>query len=163
MKAAYPSGNAMLTPVGTVTRPNGGSSTSTAVTRSAPASPGCAYPGTGRCSSSMTSSTSTSSRTSTTVLVTTATSTVVEVRDDELRVGRAHIPVSDLGEGAALDASGVHVALGPGSDARVFVCVRAWIRSEVTLAVVDPRDPTPRWLVSTRRPDGLLEAVRAAQ
>src|SRR5665647_790077 len=62
MKAAYPSGNAMLTPVGTVTRPNGGSSTSTAVTRSAPASPGCAYPGTGRCSSSMTSSTSTSSR-----------------------------------------------------------------------------------------------------
>lgn len=97
------------------------------------------------------------------VLVAVVTSTVVEVRDDELRVGRAHIPVSDLGEGAALDASGVRGALGPGSDARVFVCVRAWIRSAVTLAVVDPRDPTPRWLVSTRRPDDLLAAVRAAQ
>lgn len=97
------------------------------------------------------------------VAVAVGTSPVVEVAGGELRVADAHIPVGALGQGRVLDQAGVRTALGPGSDARTFVCLRAWTRTAVTLTVVDPADPTPSWLVSTRRPDALLTAIRAAQ
>ena len=89
--------------------------------------------------------------------------TTVAVRDDELRVGRAHIPVELLGTGRALDRAGVRAAVGPGSDARAFVCLRAWLPGAVELPVIDPDDPTPTWLVSSRRPEALLAAVSGAQ
>lgn len=96
------------------------------------------------------------------VLVAIVSSTRVRV-DDELRVGAAHIPVTALGDGQVLDRAGVRRALGPGSDARAFVRVRAWIPSAVLVDVTDPADPTPTWLVSSRRPQALLSALRAAQ
>ena len=42
------------------------------------------------------------------VVVAVVTSTVVEVRDGELRVGRAHIPVSDLAVRAAQAGQAAH-------------------------------------------------------
>lgn len=96
------------------------------------------------------------------VAVAAATATRVQVRDGELRVGQAHIPATLLGEAQVLDRAGVRAALGPGSDARVFACVRAWVPGAVLMAVLDPSDPTPAWLVSTRRPRALVDAVRAA-
>lgn len=89
--------------------------------------------------------------------------TKVAVRDGELRVGRAHIPVEMLGAGRTLDRAGVRAAVGPGSDARAFVCLRAWLPGGVELPVIDPEDPTPTWLVSSRRPDALLAAISGAQ
>lgn len=97
------------------------------------------------------------------VAVAVGTSPVVEVTGGELRVADAHIPVSALGAGRVLDPAGVRSALGPGSDARTFVCLRAWTRTAVTLTVVDPADPTPSWLVSTRHPDALLTAIRTVR
>lgn len=91
------------------------------------------------------------------------TSPVVAVRDGELVAGRAHIPVRHLGAGRTLDADGVRAALGPGSDARTYVCLRAWVPGGVVLPVTDPQDPTPSWLVSSRRPAALLAAVEAAR
>lgn len=91
------------------------------------------------------------------------TAPTVAVRDGELRAGRAHIPVTDLGAGTVLDRATVRRALGPGSDARTFVCLRAWIPGAVHIEVSDPGDPTPAWLVSSRRPSALLAAVEAAQ
>src|SRR5687768_1109109 len=46
-KAAYPSGSAIARPVPTIARSPGPSVTSLVVTTSAPASPGCAYDGSG--------------------------------------------------------------------------------------------------------------------
>lgn len=89
-----------------------------------------------------------------------ATSPAVHVADGELRAGRAHIPVVDLGRGDTLDRDGLRQALGPGSDATAFVCLRAWIPTAVQLAVTDLQDPTPSWLVSTRHPEAMLAAIR---
>jgi hypothetical protein len=97
------------------------------------------------------------------VTVATMTAAVVQVRDGELHVGRAHIPAVLLGDAVVLDRVGLRAALGPGSDARVFACVRAWIPTAVQIAVVDPADPTPAWLVSSRRPELLVAAVQAAR
>lgn len=90
-----------------------------------------------------------------------AVATPVTVARGEFRVGAAHIPVTDLGEPAVLDRAGVRRALGPGSDARAFVCVRAWLGGAVEVPVTDPQDPTPSWLVSSRRPERLAAAILA--
>ena len=97
------------------------------------------------------------------VVVAVRTSPVVTVAGGELQAGRAHIPVAVLGPPRALDRAGVRAALGPGSDARVHACLRAWISSAVEVPVVDPADPTPSWLLSSRRPSELVAALEAAR
>lgn len=92
-----------------------------------------------------------------------ATSALVVVRDGQLRAGRARIPVELLGTGRVLDRDEARAVLGPGSDARVFACYRSWLPGAVLLEVVDPQDPTPAWLVSSRSPARLLAAVEAAR
>ena len=97
------------------------------------------------------------------VVLVVVTSPVVEVRAGELRAGRARIPVDLLGDVAELDADGVRAALGPGFDPRTFACLRTWTRGAVSAPVLDPADPTPSWLVSTRRPARLRAALDAAR
>ena len=80
----------------------------------------------------------------------------------ELRAGRAHVPASLLGQVTTLDADAMRVQLGPRLDARAYVCLRAWARTGVHVVLEDPQDPTPYWLVSTRHPQRLADAVRAA-
>jgi hypothetical protein len=91
------------------------------------------------------------------------TSPVVEVRDAELRAGRAHVPVSLLGEVTAVTTpEEMRTELGPRLDARAYVCLRAWARTGVRAVLEDPADPTPYWLVSTRRPEELAAVLRGA-
>lgn len=90
------------------------------------------------------------------------TSPVVAVHDGELRAGRARIPVSVLGQVTTLDAEAMRTQLGPRLDARAYVCLRAWARTGVRVELEDPQDPTPYWLVSTRSPQRLADALRAS-
>lgn len=91
------------------------------------------------------------------------TSPVVEVSDGELRAGRAHVPVALLRDPTPITtADDMRAELGPRLDARAFVCLRAWARTGVRATLVDPADPTPYWLVSTRRPAELAAALRSA-
>ncbi len=87
------------------------------------------------------------------------TAPLVEVRGGELRAGAAHIPLGLLGPAQALDAAATRHALGPGLDARTFVCLRGWVRTAVLVPVHDPADPTPAWLVSSRHPAELAAAI----
>ena len=48
-------------------------------------------------------------------------------------------------------------------DARAYLCIRGWIPTGIRVAVADPQDPTPYWLVSTRRPEELLTAFLPEQ
>ena len=76
--------------------------------------------------------------------------------------GRARIPVALLGDPEALDAEGMRVARGPGLDARAYLCLRGWVSGGVRVPVLDPADPAPYWLVSSRRPQDLVAALRRA-
>lgn len=88
---------------------------------------------------------------------------VVGVRDGQFVAGRAHVPVALLGDTVALDAAAMRHACGPGLDARAHLCVRGWVRGGLRVDLVDPQDPTPYWLISSRHPERLLGAVRAAR
>ncbi len=91
--------------------------------------------------------------------VTAALSPRVEVADGELRAGAAHIPLSLLGPTTPLSGDALRAALGPGLDARAYVCLRGWVHSALRVELTDPADPTPYWIVSTRRPRALAAAL----
>jgi len=88
-----------------------------------------------------------------------ATAPRVEVAGGELRAGSAHIPLDLLGPVRVLDRAATRHELGPALDARAYVCLRSWIGTAVRVQVEDPQDPTPYWLVSTRRPQALVAAL----
>lgn len=85
----------------------------------------------------------------------------VEVTDTHFRAGRARIERHHLGEVSVLDADGVRALMGPQSDARSHVLQRPWAAGAVRVDIDDPDDPCPYWLVSSRRPDALADALRS--
>ncbi|WP_168202693.1 MULTISPECIES: DUF3093 domain-containing protein [Georgenia] len=81
-----------------------------------------------------------------------------------LTAGRAHIGAEHLGITERLDAERMVAVMGPEADARAYVCQRPWVRQGVRVAVTDPRDPAPYWLVASRHPERLAAALgRAGQ
>ncbi len=88
---------------------------------------------------------------------------VIAVTDGQLHAGPATIPVEFLGTTRTLDADGVRELLGPGSDARAYICLRTSARFGVRVDLVDPQDPTPYWLISTRHPEELATALLASR
>jgi Protein of unknown function (DUF3093) len=80
--------------------------------------------------------------------------------DTELRVGAAHLPVSVIARSAEVPRSAKSAALGRQLDPAAFVVHRAWVGPMILVVLDDPDDPTPYWLVSCRRPDRVLAALR---
>ncbi|WP_328461200.1 DUF3093 domain-containing protein [Actinoplanes sp. NBC_00393] len=83
----------------------------------------------------------------------------VAVTADEFQVDDARLPVSVISDVVALDAAGKREALGIGAHPLAFVVQRAWIGPAVQVLLDDPEDPTPYWVVSTRRPVELATAL----
>ncbi|MDT5194747.1 MAG: hypothetical protein QOH20_1501, partial [Mycobacterium sp.] len=79
----------------------------------------------------------------------------------ELWVGAAHLPVGVISRSAEVPRSAKSAALGRQLDPAAYVVHRAWIGPMVLLVLDDPDDPTPYWLVSCRRPDRVLAALRS--
>lgn len=84
----------------------------------------------------------------------------VVVADGELRAGRARIPLELLGPAEPLDKEETRRVHGVDADVRAFHVTRPYIHRSVRIPVEDPADPTPYWLVSTRHPQRLAEALR---
>lgn len=86
----------------------------------------------------------------------------VQVREGELWVDDAHLPVKFIGDIIPLDQDDRRLLLGPGADPLAFVIQRPWIKGTVQIVLNDPDDPTPYWVISTRSPERLTESIRAA-
>jgi DUF3093 family protein len=78
----------------------------------------------------------------------------------ELWVGDAHLPVSVISRSAEVPRSAKSAALGRQLDPAAYVVHKAWVGPMVLVVLDDPDDPTPYWLVSCRRPDRVLSALR---
>ncbi|WP_309710242.1 DUF3093 domain-containing protein [Pseudolysinimonas sp.] len=88
-----------------------------------------------------------------------ATTPVIEVTDGMLRVGRARIERSFVGAVTAHTGSDAVAERGTRLDARAWLVLRGWISGVVRIEITDEADPTPYWLVSTRRPEELAAAL----
>ncbi|MGC4932738.1 DUF3093 domain-containing protein [Gordonia sp. DT30] len=82
--------------------------------------------------------------------------------DGQLYAGKARLPPSVIARGATVPASAKSAALGRQLDPAAFLIHHAWVKTMVLLVLDDPDDPTPYWLVSTRRPGELLDALGIA-
>ena len=87
----------------------------------------------------------------------------VAVAGDEFLVDDARLPVAVVAGVVALDAAGKREALGVGAHPLAFVVQRPWIGPAVQVLLDDPADPTPYWVVSTRRPVELATALLTAK
>ena len=86
----------------------------------------------------------------------------VEVGPEGLRAGRALLPWWACGDVVPLDAEAFRRLGGPEADARAYLLLRPYLQRGVRVDVRDERDPTPYWLIATRHPDQLSDAVLAA-
>jgi len=69
----------------------------------------------------------------------------------ELRVGRAHISYEYCGEVTVLSRTEFLRARTREVDPAAHLALFFWVSEGVKISVNDPRDPTPYWLISTKR------------
>ncbi|MEY2849126.1 MAG: hypothetical protein RI885_1793 [Actinomycetota bacterium] len=92
-----------------------------------------------------------------------ATAPVIAVSKHRIAAGRANLPVAFAGAADAFEQQEAVLERGQRLDARAWLVLRGWIGPVVKIPVVDPADPTPYWLVSTRRPAQLVAAIADAR
>ncbi|MDQ4008553.1 MAG: DUF3093 domain-containing protein [Actinomycetota bacterium] len=83
----------------------------------------------------------------------------VEVTPTALHAGRAALEWSCCGPATALDRESTRRLHGVDADPRAFLLMRPYLGTAVRVEVDDPADPTPYWLLSSRRPQRLAESV----
>lgn len=83
----------------------------------------------------------------------------IVVDDGGLRVGEYRLEAGYLGAVRAHSAGDTRARLGRDADRRALLVVRGYIPTSVEIAIDDPADPHPYWLISTRRPDELARAL----
>lgn len=93
------------------------------------------------------------------IVVLVTSSPKIVVTETEFAAGGAHIPRSLIGEVRAYREPEATLERGQRLDARAWLLIRGWVGPVVTIENLDPHDPTPYWLVSTRRPDELEAAL----
>ncbi|MFP5284080.1 MAG: DUF3093 domain-containing protein [Actinomycetes bacterium] len=91
-----------------------------------------------------------------------AAASVIAVTAGEVTVGRARLGLAYVGGCAPLDAEQTRRRTGPEADARAYLVLRPYVATAVEITLVDPDDPVPYWLISSRRPGQLAAAVSAA-
>jgi hypothetical protein len=86
----------------------------------------------------------------------------IEVTDREFIAGKARLPIEVVGDVAAFSSDEARLERGQRLDARAWLLIRGWIDPVVRIDLIDVTDPTPYWLVSTRRPAAVIDALQEA-
>ena len=90
-------------------------------------------------------------------------SPVVQVSEGVLSAGSARVPVTALGDVQELDDAQLRKTIGPGADARAYLLVRGFIHRGLRIEIIDDQDPTPYWVVTSRKPQRFAAAIEAAK
>lgn len=83
----------------------------------------------------------------------------IEVTDAELVAGRARLPRAVVATATAFTGDDATMQRGRSLDARAWLLIRGWVSPVVRVELDDASDPTPYWLISTRRPNELVTAL----
>ena len=83
----------------------------------------------------------------------------ISLDDHQLRVGSATIERRFLKEVVALSANEMALTRGRNIDPRSWMALRFWVSTGVKIVIADPQDPTPYWLVSTKKATALAAAL----
>lgn len=83
----------------------------------------------------------------------------LEVTAENLTVGRATIERNFVGEAVGYRGEEAFKQRGQKLHGLAFMNLRGWLDAVVCIEVTDPRDETPYWITSTRRPEELTAAL----
>ena len=75
----------------------------------------------------------------------------IYINGKELRIDRAHIEVKYLGKVTVLDGHAMRLLRTRDADPAAFLAIKFWASTGVKIEVNDPRDPTPYWLITSKR------------
>jgi len=70
---------------------------------------------------------------------------------EELRIDRAHIDIKYLGSVTVLDSPAMRLLRTRDADPAAYLAIKFWMPKGIKITVVDPRDPTPYWLITSKR------------
>ena len=85
------------------------------------------------------------------VLIALRSRLILEVDENELRAGPAHIELKYLGQATALDSKEMGRLRTRDADPASFLIFRFWRSTGVQVEINDPRDQTPYWLITSKR------------
>jgi hypothetical protein len=83
----------------------------------------------------------------------------IEVSDEKIRVGRAMIERGFISSVRVLDSKEMALTRGRDADPRCWMALRFWVGTGVKIEINDPIDPTPYWLVSTKKAAAVATAL----
>jgi hypothetical protein len=86
---------------------------------------------------------------------------VIQVGSSHLRVARAKIPRNLLGKIEEIAKDQIFSERGPRLDPAAHKVFQGTVKTAIKITVNDPNDPTPYWIISTRKPAQLAEVLRA--
>lgn len=89
--------------------------------------------------------------------------TSIEVTDGALRAGSATLPLSQVGDVVPLDEKQAALLRGPRGDPAAHLMLRPYLKRAVYIALADPSDGVPYWLVATRHPAELATAIERSR
>ncbi len=93
------------------------------------------------------------------LLIAIKTALTIEIDEKELRVGKAHIALEYLGSVEALDSEQVRKLRTRDADPAAFLGIRFWSSTGVRVAINDPRDATPYWLITSNNCEALAKIL----
>jgi hypothetical protein len=87
-------------------------------------------------------------------------SLVIEIDENELRVGKAHIDKKFCGEVRVLTPAQMSLQRTREADPAAYLAIRFWTAHGVKIEINDDRDQTPYWLITSKRGEKLAQALR---
>jgi hypothetical protein len=75
----------------------------------------------------------------------------ITLEGEELRIDRAHIDIKYLGSATVLDSPAMRLLRTRDADPAAYLAIKFWMPKGIKITVVDPRDPTPYWLITSKR------------
>jgi len=89
------------------------------------------------------------------------TALIIEVDQTFLRVGKASIELIYVGDVAVLTPAQVKLIRTRDADPLAFLAIRFWCSKAVKVEILDARDKTPYWLITTKKGTELLKALKS--
>ncbi len=94
------------------------------------------------------------------ILIAVRSRLIIEVTENELKVGRAHIELKYIAQAIALDSSQMRNIRTRDANPIAFLGIRFWSSTGVKVEISDKRDETPYWLITSNKANQLVSALK---
>jgi hypothetical protein len=94
------------------------------------------------------------------VLISIRTRLIIQVDHSELMVGKAHIELKYIGQVTQLDSTAMKAIRSRDANPMAFLAFRFWSSTGVKVEVIDDRDETPYWLITSNKANQLAKVLR---